>query len=232
MCVVLVVAPALGGCGGGGGGAAASAGPAVGASPVATASPGSSAGAPEPGAVGSGTGESEAPGAGVGADPSGGPVAELPAEQEASRRAALATALPERPAGMDENSPAGAIATAEYFVQLYPYVYATGDLEQWRAMSREDCVFCTSVIDNVTELHSKGGWRDPWVHTVTNTQYVEPGPGSDYSRIDVVFNRDATYTYDGSGNAPDVADANGGVVLMLAMKYENGRWVIREGEPA
>ncbi|BDA65289.1 hypothetical protein MANAM107_21230 [Actinomyces capricornis] len=164
------------------------------------------------------------------ADPSGGPVVELPAEQAASRQAALATPLPDRPVGMDEDSPAGAIATAEYFVQLYPYVYATGDLTEWRAMTRKDCAFCTSVIDNVTELHSKGGWTEFWTPAVSQTQYVEPGAGSDYSRVDIAIKQEETRTYDGTGGEPKMGEARDRVVVILAMKYENGRWIIRGGD--
>ena len=121
------------------------------------------------------------------------PVVDLPEEQAAAREAALSMAAPERPEGMDEESAEGAVATATYFVQLYPYVYATGDLEQWRSMSRQDCLFCGSVITNVTRLHDSGGWRDPWSQNIVKTTYSDPGPGSEYSRVDVTFNREATY---------------------------------------
>ena len=158
------------------------------------------------------------------------PVVDLPEEQAAAREAALAMAAPERPEGMDEESAEGAVATATYFVQLYPYVYATGDLEQWRSMSRQDCLFCGSVITNVTRLHDSGGWKDPWVHTVTGTGYADPGPGSEYSRVDVTFNREATYTYDGTGAEPEVAEPHSNTLIIFAVKYVEGRWVIREGQ--
>ncbi|WP_182112669.1 DUF6318 family protein [Actinotalea sp. JY-7876] len=58
---------------------------------------------------------------------------------------------PERPAAMDEVSVAGAEAAAEYFLQLYPYVYATGDLSKWNDLSDPECVFCQSVVRNVQE---------------------------------------------------------------------------------
>lgn len=60
-----------------------------------------------------------------------------------------APVAPERPAAMDQADVAGAEALARYFLELYPYVYATGDLTEWRALSHPECVFCTSVIDNV-----------------------------------------------------------------------------------
>ena len=158
------------------------------------------------------------------------PVVDLPEEQAAAREAALAMAAPERPENMDEDSPEGAVATGSYFVQLYPYVYATGDLEQWRAMTRQDCLFCGSVITNVTSLHDSGGWVDPWVHTITETGYSDPGPGSEYSRVDIVFSQEAAYTYDGTGAPPKVSDPVSRTRLILAMRYEDGHWIIREGQ--
>ena len=158
------------------------------------------------------------------------PVVDLPEEQAAAREAALAMAAPERPGNMDEDSPEGAVATGSYFVQLYPYVYATGDLEQWRAMTRQDCLFCGSVITNVTSLHDSGGWRDPWSQNIVKTTYLDPGPGSEYSRVDVTFDREATYTYDGTGAEPEVAEPHSGTVIIFAMKYVEGHWIIREGQ--
>ena len=155
---------------------------------------------------------------------------DLPEEQAAAREAALAMAAPERPGNMDEDSPEGAVATGSYFVQLYPYVYATGDLEQWRAMTRQDCLFCGSVITNVTSLHDSGGWRDPWSQNIVKTTYLDPGPGSEYSRVDVTFDREATYTYDGTGAEPEVAEPHSGTVIIFAMKYVEGHWIIREGQ--
>ena len=131
---------------------------------------------------------------------------------------------------MDENSSEGAIATATYVVQLYPYVYATGDLEQWKAMSQQDCLFCNSVITNVGKLHEAGGWISPWTHTITRTDYLDPGPDSEYSQVDVVFDQEASYSYDGTGAPPDVSEPATGTLLMLAMKYVDGHWAIREGQ--
>ncbi|WP_147916833.1 DUF6318 family protein [Ruania zhangjianzhongii] len=65
---------------------------------------------------------------------------------------------PERPAEMDEETVDGAIAAAKYFVNLYPYVYASGDLAEWDALSDEGCGFCTNVRDRASELHDEGGF--------------------------------------------------------------------------
>src|SRR5450756_2482983 len=63
-----------------------------------------------------------------------------------------ASVKPVRPAAMDQVNAAGAEAVAAYFLNLYPYVYATNDLTEWKALSHAECVFCKSVIDNVCLL--------------------------------------------------------------------------------
>lgn len=68
---------------------------------------------------------------------------------------AVATA-PERPAAMATASADGAAAAASYFISLYPYVYATGDLAEWDALADPSCEFCTMVSDEVEDLHSRG----------------------------------------------------------------------------
>ena len=102
---------------------------------------------------------------------------------------------PERP-DMSRVDAETAEAVAVYFLQLYPYVYATGDLAEWRALSHPECVFCASVISNVEEMvaegnHSEGGLvelgavevltvsTDRWLATTTMTQ--EPSATLDES---------------------------------------------------
>jgi hypothetical protein len=63
---------------------------------------------------------------------------------------------------MDEVSAEGAEAAAVYFLELFPYVFATGDLEEWRALSHPECIYCASVVEGVEEMvaadhHSEGG---------------------------------------------------------------------------
>ena len=92
--------------------------------------------------------------------------ASLSAQEQALRDAALSTPKPERPAGMDEQTPEGAAAAATYFLSLYSYVYATGDLSLWQAMSTSDCEFCRLVAERVNTLHESGGWGEPWTDEV------------------------------------------------------------------
>ena len=68
------------------------------------------------------------------------------------------------------------------------------------------------------------------MHTITETGYADPGPGSEYSRVDVVFSQEAAYTYDGTGAPPEVSDPVPRTRLILAMRYQDDHWVIRGGQ--
>ncbi|MFI2753940.1 DUF6318 family protein [Cellulomonas sp. P22] len=83
---------------------------------------------------------------------------------------------PERPAAMNDPGVDGAIAAATYFVSLFPYVYSTGELAEWNALSHPECEYCSSVRDDVTEMHVAGeSQRGPEV-AVTSTQGVQIDP--------------------------------------------------------
>ena len=89
-------------------------------------------------------------------------VAALSPEERALRDTALATPEPQRPAEADQRTVDGAVAAAQYFIGLRPYLQATGESTAWQAMSGPDCAYCASAATTATALHSAGGWTDPW----------------------------------------------------------------------
>ena len=89
-------------------------------------------------------------------------VAALGPEERALRDTALATPEPQRPAEADQRTVDGAVAAAQYFIGLRPYLQATGESTAWQAMSGPDCAYCASAAATATALHSAGGWTDPW----------------------------------------------------------------------
>ena len=89
-------------------------------------------------------------------------VAALSPEERALRDTALATPEPQRPAEADQRTVDGAVAAAQYFIGLRPYLQATGEPTAWQAMSGPDCAYCASTAATATALHSAGGWTDPW----------------------------------------------------------------------
>lgn len=65
--------------------------------------------------------------------------------------------MPERPEAMDHDDLDGAEAAGIFFVELFYYAMATGDLELWDAMSGETCGFCTATRDNVADVYDNRG---------------------------------------------------------------------------
>src|SRR5450759_279497 len=80
-----------------------------------------------------------------------------------------ASVKPVRPAVMDQVNAVGAEALAVYFLNLYPYVYASNDLTEWKALSHAECVVCKSVIDNVEKQIAKGTRTDGGTLEFTST---------------------------------------------------------------
>lgn len=68
-------------------------------------------------------------------------------------------AKPERPAAMERDDAEGAAAAAEYFIELYPYVMATGDTEEFEAMSHMACGFCEDALEQAERIRSR---NDTW----------------------------------------------------------------------
>ena len=89
-------------------------------------------------------------------------VAALSPQERALRDTALATPEPQRPAEADQRTVDGAVAAAQYFIGLRPYLQATGESTAWQAMRGPDCAYCASAAATATALHSAGGWTDPW----------------------------------------------------------------------
>jgi hypothetical protein len=59
---------------------------------------------------------------------------------------------PERPQAMERDDVEGAAAAAEYFIELYPYVMATGDTEEFEAMSHRACGFCDELASQASAI--------------------------------------------------------------------------------
>ncbi|MBW3070315.1 hypothetical protein GZ998_12480 [Actinomyces sp. 594] len=93
----------------------------------------------------------------------------LSPQQAAARATALAMDKPQ--AYTPEFTPDGAAQAATYFLELVPYVGATGDLDAWKKMSDDNCEFCNGVGADASEIHDAGGWTDPWEQEITPLEW-------------------------------------------------------------
>lgn len=155
------------------------------------------------------TGDDDASG---GEDPSGEPSE--PPEIEA----------PERPAEMDEETVDGAIAAAKYFIELYPYIYATGDLTDWEALSDAGCGFCTNVSDQVVQLDEDGGHAEG-VGTEIYSEYGGGPYSDDVYIVDLGVRFSASTFVDGEGTQTDY-DAEDRPEFSLSLVWRQSAWLV------
>ena len=127
---------------------------------------------------------------------------------------------------MDEDSVDGAIAAAQYFLELYPYAYNTGDLTAWRGMSHPECVFCASVVTGVGELTADGGWVEGGeitVHEISATPPELPNPNY-FVEIDVREAGSIRHHGDGSNeNLQGQSFPN----FFVAIDFSETGWIVR-----
>ena len=157
-------------------------------------------------------------------------VAALSPQERALRDAALAAPEPQRPAEADQHDLTGAIAAAQYFITLYPYVYATGDLTAFRAMSDATCKFCDSVITNATSMHTAGGWVDPWEHHTTFTSITADvsTPNRYVVELHVVSDEHVSHSM---GEPPHINELIQGPVLIQVLWKDGAGWIIEGVDP-
>lgn len=169
-------------------------------------------------------------------DPTPAPTAEptTPAEEPSSPETTTEpgpgpTPWPEptRPPAMDRDDIEGAIAAAEYFLALYPYIYATGDLSTWDEMSHPECIFCKGAADEVTELFEAGGYGGGGTFEVDDIAALPPDDEYAHFRVTITGHEAAAFSYSESGEV--IAQTAGGSGhFNFAMVRRDGQWITRD----
>ncbi len=141
----------------------------------------------------------------------------------------LAVAVPPvPPAALDgPGNTENAKAVAEYFVELYGYVFATNDLTAWNALSAPDCLFCQSVRDDVNAAieaghHNEGGRQ---VIEGSVAVMVEPGVWFDTG---VTVGREPTRIVDEAGTVIKERGRVSPSELRVGLRWEGGAWHVDE----
>ncbi|TDE95873.1 hypothetical protein EXU48_06325 [Occultella glacieicola] len=131
---------------------------------------------------------------------------------------------PERPAAMDEGGADNASEVAEYFLRLYSYGYATGDVSTWEEIADAECEGCAWVADDIDDLHSEMGFVDGGELTFEDSQ-VLPVEGSEetYRVEQVVTESELTYRYaDGTSRSVDASTAD----VVQILQWREARWFV------
>jgi len=139
------------------------------------------------------------------------------------------TPKPERPAAMGTVNLDGAIATATYFLELQPYVANTGDLAEWRAMSHDDCVFCSGVANEVSRMFTLGHRQEGTDTMILSATGVEVNPGV-YFQVNVELTQGPATEVDRSGAVIEAQTLTSTFDVAVAVVRDGDRWLIREGQ--
>ena len=118
----------------------------------------------------------------------------------------------------------GAAAAASHFVSLFPYIFATGDLTEWDAMSAGDCDFCANTRASVEEQMARGVRGEGSEITIHSARGTEISPGDAYS-ADIEFSQAPSFEVSADGTrAPD--GEGGRFRIHVAMWWRDG-WLVR-----
>ena len=126
---------------------------------------------------------------------------------------------------MDGDDADGAIAAATYFIALYSYAYATGDLDGWSAISDPACVFCQSVREDKLAAASRAeqseGGSISIVGTPTTSNLIEP----EAFQVDAAISQAPYQTVGPGGAVIDERPMQLGR-MAIALNASSGAWQV------
>ena len=148
-----------------------------------------------------------------------------PTPQEAKKRAeALSMPLPAKPEEITQNTDDGAVATAKYAIELYNYAFATGNVDEYKALCISDRKSCVKVPADTLKMHQNGGWVDP-----IQVTFVSGWVRKDVTKNVVVqlwFYRNASQEHSGQGELQDIPA--GKFASLVTLKFDGNEWKVQE----
>ena len=127
---------------------------------------------------------------------------------------------------MENNDIDGAEAAGVYFLELFYYALATGDLQIWEEMSGETCGFCATTHENITEVYEAGGYFETSPPDIENvSSHISTDERGEYF-VEVRYAPLGTTEYDESAS---IVTESGSAALrthvLLSYPDDDG-WVI------
>ena len=148
-----------------------------------------------------------------------------PTAQEAKKRSeALSMPLPDKPKEITQNTDDGAVATAKYAIELYNYTFATGNVDEYKALCISDRKSCVKVPVDALKMHQNGGWVDP-----IQVTFVSGWVRKDVTKNVVVqlwFYRNASQEHSGQGELQDIPA--GKFASLVTLKFDGVEWKVQE----
>ena len=148
-----------------------------------------------------------------------------PTAQEAKKRGeALSMPLPAKPKEITQNTDDGAMATAKYAIELYNYAFATGNIDEYKALCISERKSCVKVPVDTLKMHQNGGWVDP-----IQVTFVSGWVRKDVTKNVVVqlwFYRNASQEHSGKGEIQNIPA--GKFASLVTLKFDGIEWKVQE----
>lgn len=106
---------------------------------------------------------------------------------------------------------------ARYYLDLYPYVKATGDTTEWEKYAHPECEYCATVLDEAEIDIESGSWSEVSLG-VEDTAWFSVDGNVDY-RIDFLVSRSEYKTYH-SETADSIAPAEHAVIIGVSVEND------------
>lgn len=122
----------------------------------------------------------------------------------------------------------GAQNAAEYFLELYSYVFMVDDTTMFEELSSPNCQFCANVIDRAEEMHAAGEYYEGGYLTFAVEETYPPI--DDDPRFLIRFSADQeSITHrapDGSEILRTDSDSDVQIDVALILDEDHGQWLI------
>ncbi|GIG22486.1 hypothetical protein Cch01nite_32100 [Cellulomonas chitinilytica] len=138
----------------------------------------------------------------------------------------LTAVQPVPSAEMAQPSAGGAVAAAKYYLELYRYAFATGDLEGFTAMSATDCTFCADVIGDIEQMVLVKHTNPPATIEFARANGIEVVPGQSYG-ADLEVHQGAWTEVDSTGKVTDRGGPSS-VQMYFALGWTDNAWLVRQ----
>ncbi|CAM5784777.1 DUF6318 family protein [Cellulomonas persica] len=136
---------------------------------------------------------------------------------------------PARPEALDgPASEENAKAVGRYFLSLFPYAVATGDLAAIDALSGQGCKYCKHLRGIVTEIHDAGNHGTGGAYELGFTSGIRKDDGDFTVGIEYVETPSRTVAPDGSlvEDFPDTYSMK----AVLRLHWSGSAWTVEAGK--
>lgn len=132
---------------------------------------------------------------------------------------------PVPPPDMRRKDGEGAKAAAIYFMELYQYIYVTGDVAEWRDVSLEQCGFCRYHRQHVVDLLENGGSAEGGAFEIREVTVAAPDDSYEYFRVAVFGDESSSVEYSSDGDVL-LRTSGGPMYYDFALVNQEGMWMI------